>query len=308
MKKLMVLGALLLGVSFTYAQDADGEEEQTQGWTKGGTFTFLLNQSAFSNWVAGGQNNISATAGINYDFNYLRGEWSWDNKVIASYGINSNDDQGLRKTDDRFEYNSLVGKEAFGNWNYSFFLNLRTQFTDGYDYDNDPDGDFNTSGLFNPAYLTFGPGMEWKKSENLKFNIAPATSKMTFISDDVYIYDESDADGDGNPFIRHNNPLNTKQAYGIDPGETFRYELGFYASGYYKFKAMENVTIENTLNLYSNYLEDPQNVDFDYTLNAVMKINEYLSTNFTLQLVYDDNAVTALQLREVFGLGVNFGF
>ena len=128
---------------------------------------------------------------------------------------------------------------------------------------------------------------------------------MTFISDDLYIYDD-----DIDDFVAHSGPsnINALQAYGIDPGDTFRYELGFYASGYYKFTAMENVTIENTLNMYSNYLEDPQNVDFDYTLNAILKINEYLSTNFTLQLVYDDNAVTALQLREVFGLGVNFGF
>ncbi|EIJ38449.1 Protein of unknown function (DUF3078) [Galbibacter orientalis DSM 19592] len=305
MRKLLVIGALIFGMSFTYAQDADAEETPKQGWTKGGTFTFLINQSAFSNWVAGGQNNISGTAGINYDFNYLRGEWSWDNKVIASYGLTNNDDQGTRKTDDRFEYNSLVGKEAFGNWNYSFFLNFRTQFTDGYDYDNDADGDFRTSGLFKPAYLTFVPGLEWKKNENLKFNLAPATSKMTFISDDLYIYDD-----DIDDFVAHSGPsnINALQAYGIDPGDTFRYELGFYASGYYKFTAMENVTIENTLNMYSNYLEDPQNVDFDYTLNAILKINEYLSTNFTLQLVYDDNAVTALQLREVFGLGVNFGF
>ena len=153
MRKLLVIGALIFGMSFTYAQDADAEETPKQGWTKGGTFTFLINQSAFSNWVAGGQNNISGTAGINYDFNYLRGEWSWDNKVIASYGLTNNDDQGTRKTDDRFEYNSLVGKEAFGNWNYSFFLNFRTQFTDGYDYDNDADGDFRTSGLFKPAYF-----------------------------------------------------------------------------------------------------------------------------------------------------------
>ncbi|QLE01227.1 DUF3078 domain-containing protein [Galbibacter sp. BG1] len=305
MRKLLVLGALLLGVSFSYAQDADGEEEQKQGWTKNGTFTFLLNQAAFSNWVAGGQNNISGTGGLNYDFNYLRGDWSWDNKLIASYGLTNTEDQGTRKSDDRLEFNSLVGKKAFGNWNYSFFLNFRTQFTDGYNYKEDEDGEFPVSGLFKPAYLTFGPGLEWKKSENLKFNLAPATSKMTFISDDLWVYDD-----DQDTFVQHSGPdnINELQVYGIDPGDQFRYELGFYASGYYKFTIMENVSFENILSLYSNYLEDPQNVDLDYTLNVMMKINKYLSTNFTVQLVYDDNAVTALQLREVFGLGVNFGF
>ncbi|MEL4306889.1 DUF3078 domain-containing protein [Joostella sp. CR20] len=304
MKKLLVIGALLLGVT-SFAQEVDADDAPKQGWTKGGTFTFLLNQSAFSNWVAGGENNVSGTLGVNYNFNYLSGDWSWDNKVLASYGLNRIKGEDTKKTDDRFEYNSLVGKNAFGNWNYSFFLNFRTQFTDGYDYDNDDNGDFNTSGLFSPAYLTFGPGMEWKKSDNFKVNLAPLTSKMTFISDDLWVYDE-----DSDTFVEHSGPTNVNnlQAFGIDPGETFRYELGFYASAYYKFNVMENVSMENTLNLYSNYLEDPQNVDIDYTMNVVMKINNYLSTNLTLQMVYDDNAVSALQLREVFGVGLNFGF
>jgi hypothetical protein len=30
---------------------------------------------------------------------------------------------------------------------------------------------------------------------------------------------------------------------------------------------MANVSIENRLNLYSNYLDDPQNVDIDYQMN-----------------------------------------
>ena len=66
--------------------------------------------------------------------------------------------------------------------------------------------------------------------------------------------------------------------------------------------------MENILNLYANYLEDPQNVDIDYTANVVMIINKYLSTNLTFQAIYDDNAIGAFQIREVFGLGVNYGF
>jgi hypothetical protein len=66
--------------------------------------------------------------------------------------------------------------------------------------------------------------------------------------------------------------------------------------------------MENRLNLYSNYLQDPQNIDIDYQMNVIMKINRYLSANIALQTIYDDNAIKAVQLREVFGLGVNYGF
>ena len=72
--------------------------------------------------------------------------------------------------------------------------------------------------------------------------------------------------------------------------------------------AMLNVSFENILSLYSNYLDKPQNIDIDYTANLVMTINKYLTANFTFQAIYDDNAAKAFQIREVLGLGVTYKF
>ena len=66
--------------------------------------------------------------------------------------------------------------------------------------------------------------------------------------------------------------------------------------------------MENTLSLYSNYLDNPQNVDSDYQMNLVMKVNKYMSANLSVQTIHDNNASPRVQVREVFGLGVNFGF
>ena len=71
---------------------------------------------------------------------------------------------------------------------------------------------------------------------------------------------------------------------------------------------MDNVSFENILTLYSNYLDKPQNVDLDYTANIVMKINKYLSANFTFQAIYDDDAARAFQIRELLGLGLSYKF
>ena len=43
-------------------------------------------------------------------------------------------------------------------------------------------------------------------------------------------------------------------------------------------------------------------------MNIVMKINDVFSTNLTFQTIYDDNAFEGFQIREVFGLGINYGF
>ena len=279
MKKLLAI-AVLFGALTVNAQE-EKKEEPKEGWKRSGNISFLFNQSAFNNWLAGGTNNISGTIGLNYDFNYTKGDWTWDNKLIASYGLTKLKGEAMQKTDDRLELSSLAGKKASGYWYYSAFFNFKTQMSSTY-----VSGE-QTSHFFSPAYFQFGPGMLWKKNDNLKVNIAPATSKLIYV---------------------HKHLTDLGPAFGVAQNETTRYELGAAVNAYYKLEVMKNVSVENILNLYSNYLEDFQNVDIDYTVNVVMKVNKYLSANLSMQAIYDDNAFTGFQTREVFGLGVNYGF
>ncbi len=301
MKKYLLLVTILGITAVSQGQNSTKDETKitdtiTSRWKNKGNLSFLFNQSNFNNWIAGGENNMSGNLGINYDFNYKKNGIAWDNKVIASYGLLQTKNADFeKKTDDRFEFNSLLGKKAFGEWYYSLFLNFRTQFTKGYIYGKDTNGaEIRTenTNLFSPGYLTFGPGVFWKKSDHLKINFAPLTSKFTFV-------DKAKTSGlgyvDGSYF-------------GVDANKSMRYEFGFYTSVYYKLNIMTNVSAENTLNLYSNYLDKPKNVDIDYSLAIVMRINRYLSTNVSIQTIYDDNAFQGFQTREVFGLAINYGF
>lgn len=302
MKKTLLAVAFLGCFSTAFAQDEE-KEKPKDGWTRAGNISFLFNQSAFNaEWLGGGTSNIAGNIAISYDFNYRKGSLTWDNKILADYGLTKIKDQEFtRKTNDRFEFNSLLGKQIEeSNWYYSFFLNFRTQFAPGYEFFEDANGDearTEITRFFSPAYLQLGPGMLWKKSDNLKVNVAPATARFIFVS--------SEFTDPTNP----NNLLDAENKYfGVEANETMRFEFGAALNAYAKFNIMKNVSIENILNLYSNYLEDPQNVDIDYTANFVMTINKYLSTNLTFQAIYDDNAIGAFQIREVFGLGINYGF
>jgi hypothetical protein len=126
MRKKISFAVTLLGFLALHSQNAT--IDTTKVWTKKGNISLLFNQSNFSNWAAGGENTISGNVGVNYDFNYKKKEWTWDNKIIASYGLVKTKNASFeKKTDDRFEFNSLLGKKAKGNWNYSAFLNFRTQ-------------------------------------------------------------------------------------------------------------------------------------------------------------------------------------
>ena len=295
--KKSVYTLFLFGFLFTTQVKAQETEKDTISyWKSKGEVSLLFNQSNFSNWTAGGENNLSGNFGLNYGLDYAKDDWTWDNKLMASYGLVKTKNASFeKKTDDRLELNSILGKKATGQWSYSAFLNFRTQITKGYIYGKDANGaEIRTenTNFLSPGYLTFGPGMLYKKDDNLKINLAPLTSKLTFV-DDFYTSQPGYVDG---------------SYFGVDADKSMRYELGFYASVYYKLNIMANVSAENILNLYSNYLEDTQNVDVDYSLNIVMKINRYLSTNLSFQAIYDDNAYRGLQTRQVFGVGVNYGF
>lgn len=292
-KFLLVCSLLCLMSAKAQNENTPNVDNDTIGpWTKKGNASLLFNQSTFDNWLAGGENNISGNLGLNYDINYEKDDWTWDNKLIASYGIvKTKTSSFAKKTDDRLEINSVLGKQISKHWFYSAFLNFKTQFTKGYNYSRNEDGAEvreEYTNFLSPGYLLIGPGFLYKKDDNFKINLSPATSKFTFVDKNYTLPDEA--------------------YFGVEEGESLRYELGFNASMYYKLDIIANVNFENILNLYSNYLEDPQNVDIDYQLNIVMKINRYLTTNLSFQTIYDDNAYQGFQLRQVFGVAANYGF
>ena len=226
-------------------------------------------------------------------------------RLIAEYGITKTKDQEFtRKTNDRLELNSIVGRQIKEtNWFYSWFMNFKTQFSNGYEYAEDElTGEETrtvTTKFLSPGYFQTGPGFLWKKSDNLKVNLSPATIRLIFVDDSFTTFPDPEAAAAFNEAGGY---------FGVEANETVRYEFGASLNGYAKFDIMKNVTAENILTLYSNYIEDPQNIDVDYTLNLLLKVNEWITTNFTFQAIYDDNAVKGFQIRETLGIGVGYKF
>lgn len=299
MKVLKV--AFLSAVTFlslqVSAQESEGEEnleiDTTKTWTIMGENTFLLNQSSFSNWAAGGVNSLAGNLIFNYDFNYKKDKWNWDNKLIAAYGQTYQKETDWRKNDDRFAINSLLGYQAAEKWYYTFFMNFNTQFANGYEYKDQIRGR-KISAPFAPAYLSFGPGMAFKESDNFKINISPASARFVMVGAE-----------------------SLRPDYGVDPDKFSRNEFGAALDAYYKVGLMENITFENILKLYSNYLQDPQNIDVDYLANLNLQVNRFISVNAAVQMVYDDNVNVpksngtkgpGLQIRQILGAGVTYKF
>lgn len=279
--------------TLSFSQSDDIPEK----WKNSGTALFLVNQSSFSNWSAGGQSSISGTLKIDYNFNYSDNGWDWDTKLISNFGLNKiSGSDFLKKTDDRFEINSVLGKkfnnDIIGRWSYSSFFNFQTQFAKGYRFGKDENGNPNRtekSRFFSPATVQLGVGLYWKKSKDLWVNVAPMTGKIILVN---------------RKFTR--NLSENETYFGVKKDGNSRFELGASIRSFYKKEIFENIILENRLSLYSDYLDKPQNIDFDCTFNFLMRVNEYISTNLIFQFVYDDNEINRVQIREVLGVGLNF--
>ena len=272
----------------TYSQEI---VEKDSLWTKRGNITVLLNQTGFSDWVGGGTNNFSATLKFDYEWEYRDKGWDWLSNVESAFGLAKYKNAPFaRKIDDRILVQSILGKEFTRNLSFSAFFNFTSQIGNGYKYQKDDDNNEIrelTTRLFSPAYFQIGSGFLWKKDEKLWVNYSPIASRLILVSK------------------KFTNGLSENDTYfGVSPNKSSRYELGANLTFHSEGSLLENVNYKQDLKLFSNYLEDASNIDLDYLAQIEINVNPLLSTQLIFQLIYDDNAVSRLQVREVFGVGV----
>lgn len=152
-------------------------------WTKENNFGLNISEVAFVNWNAGGENAVSALGFLRFKRDYKFRYFKWDNNLDLRYGINAQEGQKIRKTEDVIRLNSNVGyrRDTISNWYYSVQLNFNTQFSNGYKY---PDRSNPISRFMAPGYLFLGAGTSYI-SKDKKFNlyISPLTQKSTFVLD-----------------------------------------------------------------------------------------------------------------------------
>lgn len=278
---------------YLFAQEKAQDSIKT--WHKEGKTAVLVNQSSFNNWLAGGTTNFSCTMNFDYKIVYKNEAWLWTSITDIALGFAKIDsEEFVKKTEDRLEINSQLERKSLKPWKWSSSFNLKTQNTPGYTFvanENNSIERIKSTGFFSPAYLRLGFGASYKKSEAFAFQFEPLTAR-------VIIVDQI--------FTQSIGP--EERYFGVKQGETTRWEAGVSLAMQSKVELLKNVFFSNKISLFSNYLEDIKNVDLDYTGTLNIKVNDYLSAMIELQLVYDDNALKDLQLRQVFGIAIGFPF
>jgi hypothetical protein len=271
----------------------DPNDTIPEKWKVGGVFRVNGTQGAQSNWSAGGEDFSIALSSFlsGYAF-YKEGRHSWDNTIDLAYGFQNTTSQGTRKSDDKIDLLSKYGYEVGKNWYASLLVNFKTQFSPGYSYPKEG-APVLTSDFLAPAYLIVSPGMNYKPSDNFSFFISPATFRWVIVK---------------------NDSLSSVGAFGVDSGQHVKLEFGAYASITYSHKISPTSVYSGRLDLFSNYRNDPQNVDVNWTNILAVKVTGILTMTFTFNLIYDNDVKTvhkdgtiggaSPQLQELLGLGI----
>lgn len=275
------LCAVLLFPSYIFAQT-----DSTKLWKTGGVVSIGLTQVSLTNWAAGGQNSVAVSSLVELFANYKKEKVTWDNNLSMGYGI-INQDKKMRqdkwfKNDDRFQVTSKYGQHAFRHWYYSGLLDFKTQFAPGYNDPLLPDSLRTTiSDFLAPGYGVLALGMDYKPN-GITILIAPVTGKFTVVNNQTLanagafgvekaVYDETDP---------------TKM---ITAGKRFRGEFG----GFVKVKYVKDLTttlnFKSNLELFSNYLNNPGNVDVFWDNLLSLKIVKYITVAYNAIVIYDND-------------------
>ena len=287
MKKLFLFASALVLTNLSAQEVATDSAvvETPKNWSIEGQNTLMLNQAAFSNWVGGGANNLGWLVGVNYNFTYQKDKDLWENNIILGYGRNNTQGLGNRKTQDNINISTNYGRAISQSWYVSAGASLLTQFDSGYADGNNPSA-AKISSFMAPGYLNIGAGFTYKPNEDFTLTLRPANARMTFVLD---------------------KDLQYKGNYGLkNDGDSMLFQFGFYADASYKVKLMENIHLTNKAWLFSNYLDHPERIAMGYSGILNLKINKYISSNITLDLVYDHNQIRKVQLKQTLGLGLAY--
>ena len=284
-------------------------------WTYVNKATLDINEVAFVNWNAGGTNSISGLLGVEFQRNYHKDHMLWENKAFARYGVNKQQEQDLRKTDDILEVHSRFGyrKDTISNWYTSANFSFKTQFTNGYNYTNSDREAI--SKFMAPAYMFLGVGTAYGEHiKSFSAYLSPLTLKSTFVLDE----DLADAGSFGVTPARYDD-LGNK----ISDGKTSRHEVGVLVTSSFEKEVIKNISVRNLVSLYTDYINDFGNVDVDWELHFNFQVNEYVRASMGSHLKYDndikimeedegsDEATlegAKVQWKQLLGIGVSVDF
>src|SRR5450432_539170 len=139
--------------------------------------------------------------------------------------------------------------------------------------------------------------MDYKPNDAFSLFLSPATAREVIVN---------------------NDSLAAVAAFGVDSGKNFRFEFGAFASINYTANLSKTAVYKTKLDLYSNYLHNPQNVSIYWTNILAVKVTRLISMDLSVDMIYDNDIKSVKadgtaggplpQIKEVMGIGMSYKF
>lgn len=273
------MGQITSGEAKLRSQDAD----TIQGWKKGGIISLNIVQTSLTNWAAGGQNSFAINGLFSGFRNYKKGANIWDNSLDLGYGLlKQGKKSDYMKTDDKFDFLSKYSRKAYRDFYYAALVNFKTQMTVGKSYAKDTT---KISNFLAPAYLIGTIGMDYKPNSHLSAFVASLTGKFTIVNDQQF----ADAGVFGVTPATYDNLGRLLQNGKKSKSEFGGYIRLIYSKNDFKNEILKDVSFTSKIDLFSNYIHNPQNIVVNWETLIALKVNKYISVNINTNLIYDDN-------------------
>ena len=262
------------------APQAEVKVPRPKYWTNSLLTKIDFGQTNLTNWAAGGYNSVTLKSFIDATANYKKKELFFNNRLQLDYGfLYSEDKPFIQKSDDRIYYEGKFGYKATQRLNYSAQFSFKSQFSNSID---------------------------WVPTKWLTINIAPITGGFVVVTDEAlrtsysmelkkeyHKYAEMTSDQvsnlTGSEKTAYENFVNAKadgSAY-----RPARFELGAQIKIDGKLQINDNFKYTSQLVLFSDYLDNPQNIRVNWDNRFDWKIAKYFSLTVTTNLIYDDKVL-----------------
>lgn len=267
-------------------------------WKSEVTGKISVSQAAFKDWQEGGLNTLAFTTSLDGATERLGDRWAQAYDLKLSIGYIDQEDQEIRKSEDRIRLQSNLqykGDGFFKLFNPTIAADLRTQFASGFDYSENPyrkiddtlpradeEPPVETSAFFAPATLTQSLGLTYNPLEQLSLRLGVA-SKQTIVREPDF-----------------------RVLYGLDPDDFVRGEGGGQFAAALDQRFSGNIRYRSQLDAFFavGQLENPPDVIWENVLN--MKVNDWITTDVEFVALFDEDTSDVIQLKEVISVGVSF--
>lgn len=278
MEKIFAL--VMLFTSMGYAQQ-DSIKVPEYGWKHNVVAGLTLTEVAFTDWAQGGDNSLGYTASIDGKSVQDLEKTNWATALKLAFGQTRLGDQGLRKTDDRIDFETILTYKMGVYVNPYGAATFKSQFAKGFTYDA-ANNETAVSQFLDPAYITQSVGVGYQPIPEVKTRLGLALREIVtthfngFADDPATIEIEKSRVNGGLESV-------TDVEWKLDDNILFKSKLELFSP----FTTMDRIVVRNDNSLVS-------------------KVSKYITVILNLQLINEPDISPRTQVKQTLALGLSY--